>query len=110
MPGPSFKDSRHSRMVPLMPDNTSDTALFPVAGLNRRKPTRFSIVPDAAARARLAGDLGILGIDALRFAGEITPKGREDWDLTWNVAVETGGFLVGKKVDIVIDVEAIKVG
>ena len=82
MPGPSFKDSRHSRMVPLMPDNTSDTALFPVAGLNRRKPTRFSIVPDAAARARLAGDLGILGIDALRFAGEITPKGREDWDLT----------------------------
>ncbi len=35
---------------------------------------------------------------------------REDWDLTWNVAVETGGLLVGKKVDIVIDVEAIKVG
>jgi len=30
---------------------------------------------------------------------------REDWDLTWNVAVETGGFLVGKKVDIVLDVE-----
>ena len=35
---------------------------------------------------------------------------REDWDLTWNVAVETGGFLVGKKVDLVIDVEARKVG
>lgn len=35
---------------------------------------------------------------------------REDWDLTWNVAVETGGFLVGKKVDIVIDVEAKQVG
>jgi polyisoprenoid-binding protein YceI len=34
---------------------------------------------------------------------------REDWDLTWNVAVETGGFLVGKKVDLVIDVEAHKV-
>src|SRR5215210_1837088 len=30
---------------------------------------------------------------------------REDWDLTWNVAVETGGVLVGKKVDIVIDAE-----
>jgi uncharacterized metal-binding protein YceD (DUF177 family) len=64
-----------------MPDNTSDAALYPVAGLNRRKPTRFVLVPDAAARARLAADLGILGIDALRFAGEITPKGREDWDL-----------------------------
>jgi polyisoprenoid-binding protein YceI len=31
---------------------------------------------------------------------------REDWDLTWNVAVETGGFLVSKSIDIVIDVEA----
>ena len=31
---------------------------------------------------------------------------REDWDLTWNMAVETGGFLVSKKVDLVIDVEA----
>jgi polyisoprenoid-binding protein YceI len=30
---------------------------------------------------------------------------REDWDLTWNVAVETGGLLVGKKVEIVIDAE-----
>lgn len=34
---------------------------------------------------------------------------REDWDLTWNVAVETGGFLVSKRVDLVIDVEAKKV-
>jgi polyisoprenoid-binding protein YceI len=35
---------------------------------------------------------------------------REDWDLTWNVAVETGGFLVSKKIDIVIDIEAALVG
>jgi polyisoprenoid-binding protein YceI len=25
---------------------------------------------------------------------------REDWDMTWNVAVETGSLMVGKKVDI----------
>jgi polyisoprenoid-binding protein YceI len=31
---------------------------------------------------------------------------REDWDMTWNMAVETGGFLVGKKVDLEIEVEA----
>lgn len=35
---------------------------------------------------------------------------REDWDMTWNMAVETGGFLVSKKVDIEIEVEAHKVG
>jgi polyisoprenoid-binding protein YceI len=35
---------------------------------------------------------------------------REDWDMTWNMAVETGGFLVGKKVDLEIEVEAHYVG
>jgi len=35
---------------------------------------------------------------------------REDWDMTWNVAVETGCFLVGKKVDLEIEVEAHRVG
>jgi len=30
---------------------------------------------------------------------------REDWGLTWNVALETGGVLVGKKIKIEIDVE-----
>jgi polyisoprenoid-binding protein YceI len=35
---------------------------------------------------------------------------REDWDMTWNMAVEAGGFLVGKKVDLEIEVEARKTG
>lgn len=34
---------------------------------------------------------------------------REDWDMTWNMAVETGGLLVGKTVQIEIDVEALLV-
>src|SRR2546428_2475954 len=34
---------------------------------------------------------------------------REDWGMTWNMVVETGGFLVGKKVDIEIEVEAHRV-
>lgn len=32
---------------------------------------------------------------------------REDFGLTWNAALETGGVLVGKKVKIVIDVQAV---
>jgi polyisoprenoid-binding protein YceI len=35
---------------------------------------------------------------------------REDWDVTWNMAVETGGFLVSKKVDLEIDAELQPVG
>jgi polyisoprenoid-binding protein YceI len=34
-----------------------------------------------------------------------TEVDREDWDLTWNVAVETGGVLVGRKVRLEIDAE-----
>ena len=34
---------------------------------------------------------------------------RDEWGITWNMAVETGGFLVSKKVEIEIEVEAHKV-
>jgi polyisoprenoid-binding protein YceI len=30
---------------------------------------------------------------------------REDWDMTWNLAVETGGLLVGKRVKLEIETE-----
>jgi len=39
------------------------------------------------------------------FSGK-TKINREDWGLTWNVALETGGVLVGKDITIEIDVEA----
>jgi polyisoprenoid-binding protein YceI len=31
---------------------------------------------------------------------------REDWGLTWNVALESGGWLVGKEIKLVVDVVA----
>ena len=34
---------------------------------------------------------------------------REDWGVNWNMVVETGGFLVSKKVDLEIEVEAHRV-
>lgn len=37
--------------------------------------------------------------------GEIN---RKDYDLTWNVALETGGLLVAENVKLTLDVEAIK--
>jgi polyisoprenoid-binding protein YceI len=35
---------------------------------------------------------------------------REDWGLSWNVALETGGVLVGKQVKIELDVQLQQVG
>ncbi len=37
-----------------------------------------------------------------------TQLNRKDWGLTWNVALETGGFVVGDKITLDIDVEAIR--
>jgi polyisoprenoid-binding protein YceI len=33
---------------------------------------------------------------------------RKDWDLTWNVALETGGWLVGDEIKIELELEMIK--
>ena len=38
-----------------------------------------------------------------------TTINRKDWGLTWNVALETGGVLVGKRVKIELEIAAIQV-
>lgn len=37
-----------------------------------------------------------------------TTLNRKDWGLTWNVALETGGLLVGEQVKLALEVEAVK--
>jgi polyisoprenoid-binding protein YceI len=39
-----------------------------------------------------------------------TTINREEWGMTWNMAVEAGGFMVSKKIELEIEVEAHKVG
>lgn len=46
------------------------------------------------------------GNDRAGFEAELEIS-RQDFDLTWNAALETGGFLVGDKVKIALDVSAI---
>ena len=47
------------------------------------------------------------GNERAGFSGK-TSINRKDYGLTWNSTLETGGLLVGEKVEIEIDVEAIK--
>ncbi|MEV4705640.1 YceI family protein [Actinoplanes sp. NPDC049316] len=75
----------------------------------------------------LAGELTIKGVTRpvellVEFEGAtVSPYGqqvfgfsatteidREDWGLTWNMALESGGVMVGKKVKIEIEGEAIR--
>lgn len=77
--------------------------------------------------ARLIGDLTIRGVTRevaldVEFNGMLkNPWGaisagfeasakinRKDWGLTWNVALETGGVLVGEEVEIHIELELVK--
>ena len=37
-----------------------------------------------------------------------TAINRKDWGLTWNVALETGGWLVGEEVKLALEVEVVK--
>ena len=37
-----------------------------------------------------------------------TRVNREDFGLTWNMALETGGWLVGKDIDVDIEIEALR--
>jgi len=53
----------------------------PVSDLNARKTTRITLEPNAPARAALARDLGLDGLKKLRFAVELTPRGKHDWAL-----------------------------
>jgi polyisoprenoid-binding protein YceI len=46
------------------------------------------------------------GPSALAFSAA-TEIDREDWGLTWNVTLETGGVIVGRKVRIELNVEAL---
>ncbi len=48
------------------------------------------------------------GTTSAGFCG-LTKIDRKDWGLTWNQALETGGWLVGDQISIEIEVELIKV-
>jgi uncharacterized metal-binding protein YceD (DUF177 family) len=53
-----------------------------VTQLSNKVPRTFDLTPDVAIRAALAKSLGILGIEQLRFVGQIAPTGRQDYALS----------------------------
>jgi len=89
------------------------------------KSKRIEKVDDQ--HARLVGDLTIKDITKevvldVEYAGQAkspwgtvnagynarTKINRKDWGLTWNVALETGGMLVGDEVTLSIELELVK--
>ena len=64
------------------------------------KPVELVVEFEGAGRSPYGQD--VFGFSAT------TEIEREDWDLTWNVALEGGGVMVGKKVKIEIEGEGIR--
>jgi polyisoprenoid-binding protein YceI len=68
--------------------------------LGTTKPVTLDLTYQGTARDPWGNDKAV-------FSAE-TEVDREEWGLTWNQALETGGVLVGKKAKIEIEVEAVK--
>ena len=88
---------------------------------------RASSIEQKGERVRLSGDLTLHGVTRpVEIEGEfygkmVDPFGteriafsartrldRKDYGLTWNQAVEAGGVLVGDRIDIELEVQAVK--
>ena len=100
-----------------------DSAQFPAMTFKSKRVEQL-----ANGNGRLTGDLTIRGVTrevtldveytgvaqspwgttSAGFCG-LTKIDRKDWGLTWNQALETGGWLVGDQINIEIEVELVKV-
>lgn len=91
------------------------------------KSTR--VVAETPNRGKLIGDLTIRDVTRevtldVEYAGlskspwgtvssgftATTSINRKDWGLVWNVALETGGWLVGETINIELEIELVQVG
>jgi polyisoprenoid-binding protein YceI len=83
---------------------TSDTTAKVTGDLTIRTVTR-PVTLDVAFSDYLETDFW--GKTRVAFTAT-TSISRKDWGLTWNKAMESGGVLVGDKVDIRLDIAAVK--
>jgi polyisoprenoid-binding protein YceI len=56
----------------------------------------------------LGGAIDPWGNQRIGFSGVVPEVNREDWGLTWNAPLETGGFLLSKTVRLEIEAELIR--
>jgi polyisoprenoid-binding protein YceI len=111
------KRDEHLRSADFFDVERYPTIEFQSTGVEERGDGRYTLV----------GDLTVHGVTKsvrwdLEFDGTVqdpwggtragfsatTEVNRKDWGLEWNVALETGGFVVSEKVRLNIEIEAVK--
>jgi polyisoprenoid-binding protein YceI len=113
------KRDEHLRSGDFFEIETYPTLVFSSTGFRPTGGTTFELdgdltIKDVTKPITLAGEFlgwgpNMQGEPMLAASAKATLD-REDWGITWNMAVETGGFLVSKKIDLEIEVEAHFVG
>ncbi|MCY0934933.1 YceI family protein [Streptomyces sp. H34-S4] len=131
------EDSKVTALVDMASVNSGDATrddhlrsgdFFDVAEHPQATFTSTSVSWDGKS-GTLAGDLTIKGftrrveldVDYLGYAKDpwgndrtvFSARGklnREDWGLTWNMALDTGGFLVSKEIELSLEIEAVREG
>jgi polyisoprenoid-binding protein YceI len=107
----------HLRSGDFLDVETHPTLEFRSTGVKSHRGNEFVLTGDLTVRGvtrPVELDVEFEGAGRSPYGQEIfgftatTEIDREDFGLTWNVALETGGVLVGKKVKIEIEGEAIR--
>lgn len=107
----------HLRSGDFLDVETHPTLEFRSTGVKSHRGNEFILTGDLTIRGvtrPVELDVEFEGAGRSLYGQEIfgftatTEIDREDFGLTWNVALETGGVLVGKKVKIEIEGEAIR--
>jgi polyisoprenoid-binding protein YceI len=106
----------HLRSADFLEVDRFPTLTFRSSRLRRSGPNTFDLegeltIKDVTRPVTLHAEY--LGVHDTPFGTEVaafsasTEIDREDFGLTWNVAIETGGWLVGRTVQIELEIEAI---
>jgi polyisoprenoid-binding protein YceI len=91
------------------------TLTFRSTEVKQTGPTSLKVTGDLTIRDQtrpVVLDVDFEGVERAPWGATVagfsarTEINREDWGMTWNAALETGGVVVGKKVQIEIEAEA----
>lgn len=111
------KRDEHLRSSDFFGAETHPTIVFKSTGVTHDRGDHFSVTGDLTIRGvthSVVLALEVIGVlvdpwgnQRIGFSAT-TEIDREDFGLTWNQALEGGGVLVGKKISIEIDAEAVR--
>lgn len=87
---------RATEIKKISEDNYDMTGDFTIRGTT--KPVTFDLTFEGMAKDPMSGD------EAAGFTGR-TKINRKDFGLTWNAALEAGGFVVGDEIKINIEIQ-----